>query len=195
MALDHIDNPARADLDDLQDPVMERVMASRSTLILGLIAAIVFGIVGMLLTGVLHATQRLHPWLGWSVLAFSALVLFATLRQLLWPVALIEVTMRGIRLRISAPINQRRLLFVPWSHVRAVVLTQVATTRGAREAALGLQIMQDKVIHLPSLRWNSAHAAPDAPNCDIVFAASMIEGDIREWVKRIAICRESVERR
>ena len=170
-------------------------MASRSTLILGLITAIVFGIVGILLTGVFPFSGGLHPWLGWSVFAFSAVVLLATLRQLLWPIALIEATRRGIRLRIRAPMSRRGLLFVPWSHVQAVVLTQVATTRGARESALGLRIMQDQLIRLPSLRWNSAHAAPEAPNCDVVFAASMMEGDVGQSVRRIELCRESAERR
>ncbi len=191
MATDRIEAPSRAGLDDLQAPVVERVMANQFTLILGLIAALVMGIVGLLLTGIVPARRGPHPWLAWPLLALSVVVLLAALRQLLWPVALIEATTRGVRLKIRAPLSRRGLFFVPWSHVQAAVLTQVATSRGAREAALGLQIMQDKEIRLPSMRWNSAHAAPDAPNCNVVFAASVIKGDVVEWVRKIEGCRES----
>jgi len=129
-----------------------------------------------------------NPLVGWPMLAFSALILLVTLRQLLWPVPLVEVTSRGIRLRIRAPIRRSGLLFVPWSNVRAVVLSKTAAAPlkgGGRENALGFQIIQDAVIRLPSMQWNSAHAAPEVPQCDIVFAASMVNGEGAEWVRKI----------
>jgi hypothetical protein len=195
MESDHIADPSGDDVDDPLDPVVERLRASRVTLILGLIAAIVFTTVGMLLTGIIPGSRSQNLWLGWPVLTFSALVLGATLRQLVWPVALIEVTKRGLRLRVRAPMSRGGLLFVPWSHVRSVVLTRVATTRGARAPALGLEILQDQAIRLPGLKWNSAQAAPEAPQCDVVFAASMMEGDVAEAVKRIDLYRREAQQR
>ena len=50
---------------------------------------------------------------------------------------------------------------------------------------LGFQIIQDDMIRLPDMRWNSAHAAPEAPSGEVIFAASMVSGDVVEWVRKI----------
>lgn len=179
-------------LDDRQDPILACIKANQFALILGVIAAIVFGVVGLLLTGIVHTEHSPNPAVGWSMVVFSALILVATLRQLAWPVPIAEVTARGLRLRIAGPMSRRGLFFVPWSHVRAVLLTQTSTGSlrgGGRQDALGFQIVQDDLIRLPSVKWNSALAVPEAPACDVAFAASMVSGDIAEWVRRIEDCR------
>ena len=176
-------------MDDSRDPVLERVLANRFTLALGALAAVVFGWVGLLLTGLAGAGQSLKPWVGWPMLALSAVVLVATLRQLVLPVPLIEVTAAGVRLRIRASMSHSGFLFVPWSHVSGVILTQTATSRGGREDALGFRITQDQTIRVPSLKWIAATAAPEAPQCDVVFAAGMIAGDVHDWVRKIEECR------
>ena len=175
-------------LDDPTDSVLESVGANRFTLILGCLAAIVFGFIGVLLTGMVRVNRAPSPLMGWVVLTLSAVILVVTVRQLLWPVPLGEVTCRGVRLRVAAPMLRSGLLFVPWSRVRAVVFTQTVVTNlkgGGREDALGFQIDQDESFRLPEVKWNSSHAAPEAPKCDVVFAASMISGDVRECVRKI----------
>jgi len=180
--------PTRAD-NDGGDPLLERIMANRLTLLLGAVAAAVFGCVGLLLTGLVGAGGRSSPWVGWPMLAFGAAVLIATVRQLLWPVPVVEVTSRGVRLRIRTPMSRSGFLFVPWSHLRAVIVTQVATPHGGRQDALGFQIAQDEAIRLPDLRWNAGQPAPEAPQCDVTFAAATISGDVRDWVRKIEQCR------
>jgi hypothetical protein len=158
------------------------------TLLLGCLAGLVFGFVGFLLTGIIHVNHLPNPAIGWAMLGLSAVVLAATVRQLLWPVPLVEITQRGVRLKVGGPMDRSGLFFVPWSHVHAVVLTQTVATHstgGGREDALGFQIAEDARIRLPEVRWNSSHAAPEAPQCSVVFAASMIGGDVRQWVRKI----------
>src|SRR6267378_2691227 len=116
--------------------ILERIMANRLTLLLGAVAAAVFGCVGLLLTGLVGAGGRSSPWVGWPMLAFGAAVLIATVRQLLWPVPVVEVTSRGVRLRIRTPMSRSGFLFVPWSHLRAVIVTQVATPHGGRQYSI-----------------------------------------------------------
>jgi hypothetical protein len=183
----------RPGLDDVQASVVDRVMANRPMLIIALIASTFFVFISLLLTGIISTRRAVNPGWGWPLLVLSVLALFATIRQILWPVPLIEVTTHGVRLRILAPMTQHGLFFVPWSHVQAVVLTQVATSRGARAPALGLRIVQDDVVHLPAVRWNSSHAAPDAPDCDVVFAESMLEGDAAKWARKIEAFRGSLQ--
>ena len=177
-------NEATSATDHPENPLLDRVMANQFTLILGFIASALFAIVGLFLVGIIHATQGRNPLVGVLVLAVSSIVIGATLRQLLWPVPLVEVIPQGVRLRIGAPMSRRGLYLVPWSHLRAVV-TQVATARGGREEALGFQIIQDETIRLPDIRWSSGHAALNAPKCEVVFAASNLNGDPADWARRI----------
>lgn len=161
--------------------------AQIATLILGCLAGIVFGFVGLLITGLIRNSHAANPAIGWVLLGVSAVVFIATLRQLLWPIPLVDVTCRGVRLRIGAPMHRSGLFFIPWSRLRAVLLTQtmIKNAAGGRENALGFQIAQDQLFRLPKVRWNSSHAAPQAPKCEVVFAASMINGDVRECVRKI----------
>ena len=175
-------------LDDHRDSILDNVGANRFTLVIGCLGGIVFGFVGLLLTGIVGNSHAANPSIGWVVLSLSAVVLIATVRQLLWPIPLIEVTCRGVRLRIGAPMRGSGLFFVPWSSLRAVILTQTVVSNfgaGGRENALGFQIAQDELFRLPAVRWNSSHAAPEAPKCEVVFAVSMLDGDVRECVRKI----------
>ncbi len=172
-------------LDDPKDSILDTVDVNRFTLVLGCVAGIVFGFIGLIFTGIAHLKGAPRPLIGWAMLTLSAFVIVVTVRQLFWPVPLIEVTRRGVRVRIGSPVRRSGLFFVPWARVRAVMFTQTVASRGGREDALGIQIDQDDRFRLPEVRWNSSHAAPDAQECDVVFAASMISGDVRECVRKI----------
>ncbi len=175
-------------LDDHRDLILDCVAANPFTLFLGCLAGIVFGFVGVVLTGIVRNSHAANPSIGWVLLSLSAVVLIATVRQLLWPIPLVEVTCRGVRLRIGAPMSRSGLFFVPWARLRAVILTQTVATNfggGGRENALGFRIAQDERFRLPAVRWNSSHAAPEAPRCEVVFAASMVNGDVHECVRKI----------
>ena len=172
-------------LDDPKDSILDTVDVNRFTLVLGCAAGTVFGFVGLVLTGIVRLKGAPTPLIGWAALTLSAFVIAVTVRQLLWPVPVVEVTRRGVRVRIGSPVRRSGLFFVPWARVRAVVFTQTVANRGGREDALGFEIEQDDRFRLPEVRWNSSHAAPDARKCDVVFAASMISGDVRECVRKI----------
>ena len=79
-------------LDDNGDPVLNRVLANQFTLILGCLAGVVFGFVGLVLTGIVPTNQPPNPSIGWALLALAAIVLGATVWQLSCPVPLVEVT-------------------------------------------------------------------------------------------------------
>lgn len=175
-------------LDYASDPVLAQIMPNRFILFLAILAGCIFGAIGLALVGLLRSGEGVNPTFGWSMLGLSAVVLVAGVRQLLWPVPLIEVTSRGVRLRIRSPMGRVGFLFVPWSHIRSIILTQTGSGHlegGGRVPALGFQIIQDETIRLPNLRWNTCSVAIEAPKCDVAFSSNMIRGEVRDWVQRL----------
>jgi hypothetical protein len=187
METERVDTASGA-VDDTEAPVLERISANPFTLVLACVAASIFGFLGLLLTGIARFIHNPNPRFGWPMLGFSLLILLAAVRQLLWPVPLLEATGRGVRLRIASPMSRSGLFFVPWTRVRGVVLTQTVATssRGSgREDAIGFLIDQDGGSRLPVLRWNSGTVAPQAPPCDVALPASMIRGSAAQWMRKL----------
>jgi hypothetical protein len=157
------------------------VNPNENSLLLGLAAS------GVLMLGFLGAPGA---WRLIGVLLF--LVFIICLFQIFRPNPIVRATREGLYLGIG---TFGRSFYVPWERVDAVVLAEVAPfgpdASGTRDA-LGFVIRQDDGFRLPAIRWNCACDDLNGTPSDVRFESSMIQGDVKTWVRKLEAFRKDV---
>jgi hypothetical protein len=98
---------------------------------------------------------------------------------------IIEASELGIAIWFHGP--YRRPFFVPWSRVRAVVLTRVRPANSADRAsvrnALGIELIADN--HFPGPPQSAGREVPidGAARADLAWSSRSIGGDVRRWAR------------
>ena len=111
--------------------------------------------------------------------------------RLLIQLPIIEASELGIAVWLHGPYH--RPVFVPWSHVRAVLLTQVrradAPAGAAPRDALGIELNHpDRFRALPRPA-NDEVPVDSAAHADLAWSSRSISGDLRRWVELLQAIR------
>jgi hypothetical protein len=180
-------------------PRVVRIPPNRSALWLVLGAgATLFGALVLLRSASAGPVAHL-AWGGrwyWAALVLCALIVIAAALRLLAQLPFIEASELGIAVWLYGP--YQRPFFVPWTRVRAVVLTRVRRAGSARRArprkALGIELIQDGQFRLPQLAPDHETPVDGAARADVAWSRRRIGGDPRRWAELLqrmrSACRE-----
>jgi hypothetical protein len=136
----------------------------------------------------------------WFLMAVSILIALGSGLRLLLQLPIIEASELGIAVWLYGP--YRRPFFAPWSHVRAVVVTQVRGAKAARASAprdaLGIELVQGDRVRLPRSPVNDELPIDGAAPADLAWSRRLISGNIRRWVDLLQtmkrVCEQSPTR-
>jgi hypothetical protein len=129
-----------------------------------------------------YSISMSRPWY-WSALAVCALTAIGCGLRLLTRLPIIEATELGIATWVQGP--YRSPFFVPWSRVRAVVLTRVSGAdprglAGVRDA-VGIELIQDEQFRVPERMAKAEVPVDGAARADLAWSNRSIGGDLRRW--------------
>lgn len=178
-------------LDPIDLPLSVRIMPSRSFLR----AALVAGLVLMLLFGWLAGTLGRGLMLIWFALGLGTLAALASGLRLLLQLPIIEASELGIAVWLHGP--YRSPFFAPWSRVHAVTLTQVgrpdAGAGAAARDALGIELNRDGSTDLPHPVPDGERPIDGAARADLAWSNRSINGDLRRWVELLQAMKKAYE--
>ncbi len=162
-------------------PLSVRIHPNRARLragaLAGLTLAVLVALPGAPIAGLIGAdTPALKALLVVAALLLAAGCGFRLIAML----PIIEASELGIAIWFHGP--YRRPFFAPWSRVRAIVLTEVLSARGARQSALGLDFVKDTEFPAPPPAAGARAPAPRAAHADLAWPARSLSGDARQWV-------------
>ncbi|MGP0017394.1 MAG: hypothetical protein ACLPHP_02400 [Candidatus Sulfotelmatobacter sp.] len=158
------------------------VLPNESSLLIGLLAS------GVLMLAFLGAPG------AWRLIGVLLFLVFAVcLLQIFRPTPIVRATRQGLFLSIG---TFGRSFYVPWERVDAVILAEVASLPGPNGTvtrdALGFVIRQGDGFRLPALRFNCAGEDLNGTPSDIRFESTMIQGDVKTWVRKLEAFRKDV---
>jgi hypothetical protein len=170
-------------------PRSVRIMPGRSALWAGMVVSLASAaVLGWLAR---TAPGPLPIALCWGAFGLSALAAAGCGLRLLIQLPIIEASELGIAVWLHGPYH--RPFFVPWSHVRAVLLTQVrradAPAGAAPRDALGIELNHDDRFRAFPPPANDEVPVDGTAHADLAWSSRSISGDLRHWVELLQAIR------